>query len=93
MDTYRFWEAVFVGSVPIVKRESIVPAPWFQGLEPFPYLIVNNWNEINENTIRNFEQKWTQRIQEKGIEGLNWDYLFSEYWYGRFQSHRLAIEQ
>lgn len=56
MDCHRTWEALCLGSIPIVK------APNFRKLfEDLPVLIVKEWSDINqellEETIKNFETK------------------------------------
>jgi hypothetical protein len=56
MDCHRTWETLCLGSIPIVR------APNFRKLfEDLPVLIVNNWNEVNEEllkkTIRNYKDK------------------------------------
>lgn len=42
-DTHRFWETLYRGSLPIVKRSS-----WADSLKSFklPFLEVNEWNEL-----------------------------------------------
>jgi hypothetical protein len=56
MDCHRTWEALCLGSIPIVK------APYFTKLfEDLPVLIVNDWREVTEellnSTIQNFKNK------------------------------------
>jgi len=75
MDCHRTWEALCLGSIPIVK------APNFKELfEGLPVLIVNDWGDITEdllvNTIESFKERqfdytkltlgyWVKRINNK----------------------------
>lgn len=45
IDTYRFWEAIYMGAVPIVKRPQGVVASSLQGL---PYISVRSWTELSD---------------------------------------------
>ena len=59
MDCHRTWEALCLGCIPIVK------APDFTKMfENLPVLIVNNWNEVNQElldkTILEFKTKTFQ---------------------------------
>jgi hypothetical protein len=68
MDCHRTWEALCLGSIPIIK------APNFKALfEDLPVLIVNNWSEVTEDllniTIINFKSKL-----------FNYEKLTLEYW-------------
>lgn len=41
-DTHRIWESLYVGTVPVVKRE-----PWVEPLaQQFPILLVDDWAEV-----------------------------------------------
>jgi hypothetical protein len=53
-DTHRFYEAIFLDSIPIVKRTFTA----FDKLyDVFPCLIVNDWNEITESfLLQNLEE-------------------------------------
>ncbi len=67
-DCYRTWEALLVGSIPIVKRTATEPL--FEGL---PVLIIDDWQEITQEFL---EKKWEDyRAQRYHIEKL-----FMEYW-------------
>ena len=68
LDTHRLWETLYMGSIPIVKREL--------GYEEFydlPICFVNNWEEVNKD----FLEKEKHRI-------LNTDYCLDklkiDYW-------------
>jgi hypothetical protein len=73
MDCHRTWEALSLGCIPIIC------APNFRKIfKDLPVLIVNNWNEINEQllieTINLFKNKQ-----------FNYDKLTLQYWKNKIQ--------
>jgi len=76
VDTHRFWETLYRGSIPIVLRN-----PWSQSLEHFkiPMIIVNTWQEA-ESAIDNFEKSALVRNPE------SLDVLWINYWQKLFRS-------
>lgn len=56
LDTYRLWEALYVGSIPIVKTSSLDSL--YEGL---PILIVNDWSDVTEEFL---EQKYVEMSQK-----------------------------
>jgi hypothetical protein len=74
MDCHRTWEALCLGSIPIVK------APAFTKLfEDLPVLNVNEWSDVNETllekTIENFKTKT-----------FNYDKLQLKYWVNKIKN-------
>ena len=64
MDTHRFWETIYRGSIPIVKKSL-----WSKNLEylDIPYLEINEWNpEEVVNAINEYPalEKSAQEIQD-----------------------------
>jgi hypothetical protein len=76
LDCYRTWEALYMGSVPIVKRSAMDSI--FEGL---PVLIVDEWSEINEAFLN---QKWEEMSQNNYCD----DKLFMDYWIRLIDSYR-----
>jgi hypothetical protein len=68
MDCHRTWEALFLGCVPIVKRNPL--APLFDSL---PVLQVEDWSEINQATLLAYAQSLMERK-------FDFSSLFREYW-------------
>lgn len=81
MDCHRTWEAILLGCVPIVKRNSVTPL-----YEKLPVIVVDDWTEVNSHYLReysnNFSSKkfdyssvfkshWTSLISGKFSSGLN----------------------
>ena len=68
MDTHRLWETLYLGSIPIEKRN--INNQFYTDL---PICFVNNWNEITEDFLNN---------EYKRIVNSNWnlDKLKFEYW-------------
>jgi len=76
VDTHRFWETLYRGSIPIVLRNS-----WSQSLEHFkvPMIIINTWQEAEE-AIEDFEQS----VRVRNPRSL--DVLWIDYWQKVFKS-------
>jgi hypothetical protein len=76
VDTHRFWETLYRGSIPIVLRNS-----WSQSLEYFkvPMIIINTWQEAEE-AIEGFEQS----VRMRNPRSL--DVLWIDYWQKLFTS-------
>jgi len=52
IDTHRFYETLFVGSIPIVMTSGLDPL-----YKKFGALIVQSWDEVTEELLEKFEQK------------------------------------
>lgn len=73
MDCHRTWEALCLGCIPIIC------APDFKKMfEDLPVLIVNDWNQINENLLNE-----TMNIFKH--KNFNYNILTLEYWKNRIQ--------
>ena len=68
LDCYRTWEALLLGSIPIVSNTTINEL--FKGL---PVIIVDDWSTVTEEFL---EQKW----QEMSNKEYQWHRLFADYW-------------
>jgi hypothetical protein len=69
LDTYRLWEALYVGSIPIVKSSSLDPL--FEGL---PVLIVDRWEEVNESFLEETYREFSNRpFSLEKLEFSFWD--------------------
>lgn len=67
-DCYRNWEALLVGSIPVVKRSQLDPL--FEGL---PVLIVDTWEAITQEFLNEQYKKITSRVYDSAP-------LYMEYW-------------
>ena len=67
-DCYRTWEALLVGSIPIVKTAATDAL-----YEDLPVLIVNDWEDITEELL---ERTW----EEFAAKRFTIEKLFMEYW-------------
>jgi len=59
VDTHRFYESIYLDSIPIVKRSSINKL-----LEFFPCLFVDNWSDITFDLLRTNIAPMTQKLRE-----------------------------
>ncbi len=65
-DTYRFWECIYVGTIPIVLRSE-----WAENFESLPVLIVDDWTNVTESFL---ESKYEEIISKPK------DMAYKEYW-------------
>lgn len=70
LDCHRTWEALLMGSIPVVKTSTL--DPMYQYL---PVVIVQKWEDINEQFLHNEYEK----IQKKSY---NFSKLYIDYWVG-----------
>ena len=77
IDTHRVWESLYAGSVPIVEKHKS-----FETLDDLNALRVNNFYEINENIIKNYEDK------KQNNEKLN-----IKYWIKKIKSNSIDFEK
>ena len=68
IDTHRLWEALYMGSYPIVKRENAHDL--FDGL---PILFIDDWSEINEDMLN-------EKFEEYNNIDWNLEKLKISYW-------------
>lgn len=67
IDCYRTWEALLVGSIPIVKSS------WLDSIyQDLPVLIINDWKELTEEFLLQKYKELTTR--EYSLEKLSIDY-------------------
>ena len=60
-DCHRFYEAIYLDSIPIVKRTNT----HFDKLyDIFPCLIINNWEEVTEDLLIQNKDKYMNKIKE-----------------------------
>lgn len=76
-DCHRTWESLWMGAVPIVKTSSLDPL-----FENLPVLIVNDWNEIDEEFLQ-------KKYQEMSSKTYQMERVYSEYWLKRIESYKI----
>lgn len=68
MDCHRTWEALILGSIPIIKSKEFVKM-----FEDLPVLIVNDWKQVTQKLL-------DDTIEEFKSKSFNYDKLTLEYW-------------
>lgn len=76
MDCHRTWETLLLGSIPIVKRNALLPL--FDGL---PVLVVDDWDAISRDQLERFVQKVLKTTYD--FSGL-----FLQTWIDRWRGRR-----
>ena len=74
MDCHRTWEALSLGSIPIIKGNG-----FSKMFEDLPVLIVNDWREINQELLNNTIKKFK-------TTHFNYDKLKLEYWINKIKN-------
>ena len=59
-DCHRFYEAIYLDSIPIVKRTN---TPFDKLYNVFPCLIINDWNEITEEFLLQNKDEYILKLQ------------------------------
>jgi hypothetical protein len=79
IDCYRTYEALLMGSFPIVKTSAL--DGMFEGM---PVLIVKEWDLVTVEVLEEFKREWN---------GKSWDnsMLFTGYWWRKFRSFRSSL--
>ena len=72
IDCHRTWEALYVGSIPIVQKTSISEL-----YEDLPILVIDNWEDI---TLDLLEKSWIQIEQKKKLGIYNMEKIKLNYW-------------
>ena len=68
LDSHRIWEALYMGSFPLVKTSAMDPI-----YEDLPVLIVQNWTDINSEFL---EKKYSEMKDKK----YDFNKLYFNYW-------------
>lgn len=58
-DCHRFYEAIYLDSIPIVKRTN---TPFDKLYQNFPCLIVNDWNDVTEELLLEKKDEYMKKI-------------------------------
>ena len=73
VDTHRLWETLYMGSIPITKRDIA-----YKGFEDLPICFINDWSDINEYFL---EEEKTRIMNNT----YNLDKLKIGYWLERIR--------
>ena len=78
VDTHRLWETLYMGGVPIIKRNPMLT----NLVDGLPIIQVDSWKQIN--SVKFLEEQWHQ------VQELSWDNsrLSINYWWDRFLTIR-----
>ncbi len=76
LDTHRVWEAIYLGSIAIVKTSSLDPL-----YKDLPVVIVNDWSEIDEGFL-------LEKYLEMQNKGFSLEKLDIKYWKDLIYSYK-----
>ncbi len=79
IDCHRTWEALLVGSIPIVERHFM-----FDAYPTLPIIQIDDWREVLED---GFLISWAREIKNKILNGkIDYSPLFMDYWGGKLHA-------
>lgn len=70
LDCWRTWEAMYLGSIPIVKRSLVTTSL----LSDLPCLIVDDWEEVTEKYLEDMYDGLIKRFNQQCVEKLTMSY-------------------
>ena len=79
LDCHRHWEALLLGSIPVMKHSSIDPL--FDGL---PVVLVHDWREVTRKMLLARDQDLRARMLER-------QRLFAQFWLDRIAQVQAAV--
>lgn len=71
VDTYRFWETLYLGSIPVVKQNE-----WIKNFN-LPVVVLNDWYELSESFLN---EKWVEIFRKICNNEYNFKQLNRSYW-------------
>ena len=72
IDTHRLWEALYLKTIPIMKKNKI--SPFIQKIN-LPILVLNKWTDLLE-----YDEKKLKKLYSSKKNLFNNKYLFQNYW-------------
>ena len=80
-DSYRTWESIFVGSIPIVERSHLDPL-----YADLPIIVVDDWQEVTEEFL-------TGKYQEISEKKYNLEKMYMGYWIKKIGTAKKSFRQ
>lgn len=81
-ETHRMWEALFLGSIPIVKNHIT-----YKNIQDLPVFFVDDFKEVSEDSLNKFLKSLTQKPD------LNLDKLSILYWHQEIQNKSIQTNR
>jgi len=83
LDCHRTWEALIVGSIPILKSSCLNPL-----LEGLPVVVVDDWSIIDEAFLLNQYSELNQRFSDAAIQKISY-----EYWHEHIKTYQKRLKE
>jgi hypothetical protein len=74
-DTYRLWEALYLGTIPVVEKYNRQDG-WHRTLDDLPIIWVNTFEDMSPK----FLEKEYRKIVRRGSESFNFEKLTIQFW-------------
>lgn len=79
LDTHRFWEALNLGCIPIIKTSGLDPL-----FDNLPVWIVESWDQVSIVNMKN-------KIEEFRNKTFNYEKLTTNYWFKKIYSFKFDL--
>lgn len=79
-DTYRFWETLYTGAVPVLLH-----GPLDSFYAQFPCILLDDWSQVSETSTRSWKQQILQNFGPNPSSQYRWK-LSSQYWVDAIKS-------
>lgn len=79
LDTYRLWESLYLGVIPIVKSSSLDSL-----FADLPVLIVSDWKLVTRKFLK-------EKYKEFKSKTYNMEKIYSDYWFRLIDSYKKSI--
>ncbi len=77
LDTFRMWDCLYLGTIPIVVKEAIFQ----KELEDLPILFINKYEDYSKLTKEYLEHKYLEMLSKK----YNFKKLLLSYWFDQVE--------
>lgn len=81
LDTHRLWEALLLGSYPVVQTSTLNPL-----YEDLPVVVVNQWEEVTPEFLEKKKIEFDQKI-------WNTSKLYAPYWFDKVKAIQMDLRQ
>ena len=79
-DTYRFWETLLVGAVPVLLH-----GPLDTFYSHFPCILLNDWTEVTTEAIAVWQERIVNRFGRNPSKSYK-KYLMTQFWVSKIKS-------
>ena len=80
IDTHRFWEILYSGSIPVTKKHII-----YESFKNIPKIQLNNYSQVTKNFLTE-----SIKVLDKNKEKYNFEEIDFKYWKNKIKSNEIS---